>query len=205
VAPPFKKLTVAEFRNQVATRNWLSKKSKIHVHHTWRPKGADFKGEATIKGMYNSHVKDRGFTDIAQHISIDPGGFIWTGRPWDASPASAVGYNSTSVFMFETIGDFDKGQEPFAGPQKWAVFSVCDAIMDRFGLSNAAIVFHNEMSGKTCPGSSISKPVFLEELKKFRNQLVVNTAKLKADPGGQGKLSSDDLNLDKLKDPSSKK
>jgi hypothetical protein len=163
--PPFR-MSVAEFRNLVSTRVWQSQKTQIHVHHTWRPRGADFVGVGTIEAMYNYHINVRKFSDIAQHISIDPEGYIWSGRPWDASPASAEGFNSRQVFMFETIGDFDTGQEPFAGVQKWSVFS----------LDDSAVKFHNEMSSKSCPGSSISKPRFLRELAQFRAQNAVRAS-----------------------------
>jgi hypothetical protein len=121
--------------------------------------------------MFNHHVNTNGWSDIAQHISIAPDGTIWTGRPWNKSPASAVGFNSSKVFMFETIGDFDNGMDPLQGPQLDAVILVIASLMKRFSLGNSALKFHNEMSPKSCPGTSVSKSHILDLVEEARQNL----------------------------------
>jgi hypothetical protein len=153
-----------EFTQAVAAFAWSPAKTLIHMHHTWRPNHSQYGGLSSIEAMYHYHVNTNGWSDIAQHISIAPDGTIWTGRPWNASPASALGHNSNTVFMFETIGDFDVGKDALAGAQRSTVVLVIASVMRRFGLGHSALRFHNEMSTKSCPGSAVRKDDILNEV-----------------------------------------
>ena len=88
---------------------------------------AYWRGAASVQSMCDYHRRTCGWSDIAQHITIDPDGVIWTGRNWNQAPASSGGFNGTSAvgpFMFETVGNFDVGRDPFDGPQREAVLEV---------------------------------------------------------------------------------
>lgn len=140
---------------------------EFHVHHTWRPRHADFRGLATIEAMRRYHVQHAGMSDIAQHLSIDPVGGLWTGRSFDQAPASARGRNGDArrgPFMIEMIGDFDVGQDELKGAQKDAVQAVIVAVLRKFGLDERAVRFHNEFAPKTCPGTSLDLAVFRQEI-----------------------------------------
>ncbi len=132
----------------------------IHMHHTWKPTHSQYRGYATIEGMWRYHTQTNGWSDIAQHITIAPDGKIWTGRSWNRAPASARGYNGTSrsgPFMFEMIGDFDTGRDPFQNPQRKTVIDVISILMEKFDLPSSSLRFHNHMTNqKTCPGTSIN-------------------------------------------------
>jgi hypothetical protein len=89
----------------------------VHVHDTGRPPAAGFRGLATVEAMRKFHMEQNGWSDLAQHLTIDPKGGLWTGRNWNLAPASATGHNATAgegPFMIEMVGDFDAGQDPFA-------------------------------------------------------------------------------------------
>ena len=108
---PFKRLSVPEFALLLERFPFSRHVTSVHMHHTWRPNHAQFRGHDSIVSMWRFHTKERGFSDIAQHLTIDPEGFVWTGRNWNARPASANGFNGNSArgpFMFEIIGDFDQ-------------------------------------------------------------------------------------------------
>jgi hypothetical protein len=148
---------------------------EVHVHATWKPTIANFRlrpGDYYIRSMYRSHLL-RGFTDIAQHATIDPDGYVWEGRPLTVAPASSTGYNDPDndgihPFMFEMIGDFDIGKERLEGAQLRTSIGLTRALVDIFG---SRIVFHREMDtkGKTCPGSGIDKAEFLRMVSEFGN------------------------------------
>jgi hypothetical protein len=172
MAPPFKQLQPNEFVQAVGQFNWQPAKTLIHMHHTWRPNHAQYNGLSSIQAMYNYHVHTNGWSDIAQHVSISSDGTIWTGRPWNKSPASAVGFNSNKVFMFETIGDFDVGKDPLTGPQLDTVVLVIATLMSHFGLGNSALRFHNEMTTeKTCPGNDVRKQDILDKVAAFQQDM----------------------------------
>src|SRR5262245_16245449 len=125
---PFKELTLEEFLEVLELFPFSRRIDVVHVHHTFHPNHAEFFSRdplKSIEGMFNFHTapppKGRGFSDIAQHITIDPNGKIWTGRDWNLAPASATGFNGNSSvgpFMFEMIGNFDSGQDEFKDPQR---------------------------------------------------------------------------------------
>lgn len=131
--------------------------SEFHLHCT-DTRLADFRGLATIEAMRRYHMS-KGWSDIAQHLTVDPAGGLWTGRDWDRAPASAAGFNGTAhrgPFMIEVIGRFDKGYDELEGPQREAVISIIVAVLRRFHLKEDGLRFHREFNpGKTCPGNRL--------------------------------------------------
>lgn len=168
--PPFRQLQSQEFIQAVSDFTWQPAKTLVHMHHTWRPNHSQYSGVSSIQAMYNYHVNTNHWSDIAQHISIAPDGTIWTGRPWNQSPASAAGFNSAKVFMFETIGDFDVGKDKLTGSQLDTVVAVIATLMSHFNLGDSALKFHNEMSTKSCPGSAVDKQNILDKVSAFLEQ-----------------------------------
>lgn len=164
------RLTVLQFVALLqSTASELTRKiDAVHLHHTWRPTRSQFKGLATIEAMRDYHVKQNGWSDIAQHLTIDPQGALWTGRNWNSPPASQAGRNGTKSsgpFMIEMIGDFDAGREVLDGEQRRAVVATIAALLDTFKLTAQALHFHRELgSSKTCPGSGVDKEILIGEI-----------------------------------------
>lgn len=157
--PPFRQFALDDFAKEVAAFAWTRPVFRVDMHHTWFPAHADWKGEESIQGMHLFHTGDRGFEDIAQHVSIAPDGTIWTGRDWNKAPAS-IGCNmNAQAFMFEAIGNFDIGNDRLEGAQLDSVVGVIDIVQHHFKLPVQALLFHREVpqTNKTCPGSSIEK------------------------------------------------
>lgn len=166
--PPFQRLTVRQFADVLQAFRFTRKVTAVHMHHTWRPDHAMWRGEASVIGMWRAHTQERGFSDIAQHLTIDPEGGLWTGRGWNQAPASAVGHNGNALagpFMVEIVGNFDAGGDPFAGAQRQAVLDVVTLVNRRFGLDAETLLFHNQVSAKTCPGTGIDRAAFVAELR----------------------------------------
>ena len=163
---PIRRLTAAQFALLALPSQLTRTINAVHVHHTWRPRRQDFRGLATIEAMRRYHMEHNGWSDIAQHLTIDPQGGLWTGRNWNLAPASASGHNGTSSagpFMIEMVGDFDTGQDPFDGDQKKAAIETVAHLLRAFGLKDAAIKFHNELTNqKSCPGTGLKRDKFVE-------------------------------------------
>lgn len=171
---PLHQLTLEQFVELLEKFPFTRQIESLHMHHTWRPNRSQYKGLSTIEGMWEFHTKTQGWSDIAQHISIAPDGSIWTGRNWNQPPASAKGFNGNSKagpFMFEIIADFDRGKDPFDGPQKQVVIAVIAQVQIRFGLKPETLRFHNTMSEKTCPGSALDCETVLREVAEVRAQI----------------------------------
>lgn len=166
---PFRMLSIADVRREIAAFQWTRPVLRVDMHHTFRPDHARFGeigAEACLEGMWRSHVVERGFEDIAQHVTIMPDGMVWTGRDWNRTPAS-IGFGMNgNAFMIEVLGDFDEGRDRLEGGQLAAVVAVIAAVQEHFGLPPAALLFHREVpqTEKTCPGSSVSKPRILADV-----------------------------------------
>ncbi|MBT9491211.1 MAG: caspase family protein [Paucibacter sp.] len=172
--PTFQRLDLAQFEALLSKFPFTRKVNAVHMHHTWQPRRVDFRGHDTIVSMWRHHTQVNRWSNIAQHLTIDPEGFVWLGRNWNVAPASAAGHNGSTTagpFMFEMVGDFDTGREPFNGAQKEAALRVVALVQRRFGLRPATLRFHSMMSTKTCPGSSIDYDETLDAVEQLHAEL----------------------------------
>lgn len=172
--PTFQRLSPEQFEQLLEKFPFTRKIDAVHMHHTWRPRHADFRGHDTIVSMWRHHTQVKGWSDIAQHITIDPEGMIWLGRNWNLPPASAAGHNGNKAFgpfMFEMIGDFDAGRDPFGGAQKDTALRVVALVQSRFRLPAGTLRFHNAMSPKSCPGSALAYADILAEVEGIRQDI----------------------------------
>lgn len=166
---PIRRLTTVQFALLALPAQLTRKISSVHMHHTWRPRRQNFRGLHTIEAMRRFHMETQGWSDIAQHLTIDPQGGLWTGRNWNLAPASAAGHNGSSAdgpFMIEMVGDFDRGQDPFDGEQRAAAVAVVAHLMQAWGLADDALKFHNQLTNqKSCPGTAIDRTAFLQAVR----------------------------------------
>jgi hypothetical protein len=168
---PFIELTPVDFAERLKSFRFTRRVTEVHMHHTWRPRKSDYRGVATIEGMWRHHTQVNGWADIAQHVSIAPDGTVWTGRDWNRTPASASGH-SAGAFMFEIIGDFDQGRERLEGAQRRAVIDVIARVQLKLGLPVESLRFHREFTDqKSCPGTGIRKADILAEVRRRRAEL----------------------------------
>ncbi|MEO0741158.1 MAG: caspase family protein [Bacteroidota bacterium] len=171
---PFHSLSLAEFKLLLDDYPFTRQINEVHMHHTWIPNHAQDRGLASVEAMWRYHTQHLGWSDIAQHLTIDKHGTLWTGRDWNAVPASAGGFNGNRAagpFMFEMIGDFDLGRDPFEDPQRDATLKVIALVQRRFGLPPEALKFHREMGPKTCPGTAIDKGAVLDAVRAIHAHL----------------------------------
>lgn len=163
---PFIPLSTSQFAELLGKFTFSRSVKAVHVHGTWRPNHSQDNGLPAIESMFTFHTKTNGWSDIAQHLSIDSRGTIWTGRSWNQTPASATGHN-TGAFMFEMIGDFDKGKDKFTDPQMHTAHLVTALVVRKMGLRLSDVRFHNEFTNlKTCPGTSIDLTTFRQAVQK---------------------------------------
>src|SRR5688572_25565220 len=131
----FRQFSTDDFADLLDKFPFTRRVNAIHLHHTWRPSHKDYSGLDTIVSMWHYHTEDKGWSDIAQHLTIAPDGTLWSGRNWNTPPCSASGNNGTDTFgpfMIEMIGDFDAGQDRFEGRQRDATLDVVAQLLTRF-------------------------------------------------------------------------
>lgn len=152
--------------------------NQLHIHHTWSPAHSSFNGSNHIQlqlEMEHLHVVINQWDDIGQHLSLMPDGSWVTGRAFDSTPASIRGWN-TGALAIEMVGNFDipgtgvenpLGYDILEGKQKQSILAISKYFGERFGYDK--IVFHNEGPEvtKTCPGTSLNKDIFIEEVKGY--------------------------------------
>jgi hypothetical protein len=150
----------------------------VHIHHTWRPTAGQWRGKKTVEAMRRVHMEERGWNDIAQHLTIGPDGSLWSGRALAAAPASAIGHNGNAnegPFMIEMAGDFDIGGDPFCPPQSTSAYRVVGLLCLYFSLRAQDVRFHREFNAaKSCPGTQLA-------LEPFRAEVVKEMAARKKD------------------------
>ncbi len=155
---------------------WLNEQNVHRViglvqnHHTYEPGYSRFTGDnhfRLLKGMEESHVVDRGFSEIAQNLTSFPDGTVAVCRPFDRIPAGIKGANQTGICL-ENLGNFDSGRDRMEESQRDAILGINALLCRKFGLapSDQTIVYHHWYdlntgrrtggagSTKTCPGSA---------------------------------------------------
>lgn len=176
--------TTSELISYVKTFRWSRNINQLHIHHTWKPEHSDYTGKngPTLQiGMRNYHVNTNRWKDIGQHLTLLPDGQWVTGRDFNADPASIQDWNK-GAFSIEMLGNFDKGYNIFEGLQAEAMFEFCAFFITWMKLDIVAdLKFHrdNPSVHKTCPGSSIDRLWFINEL-SFKIQSLLLKSKDKS-------------------------
>lgn len=153
-----------EFVDLVEAFDFTRTVTEVHLHHSWRPRQAEFLGRASLQDMWRDHTETQGWTDLAQHVTVDPAGRIWLGRNFNRAPASARGFNGNDragPFMVVMIGDFAAGETPTEA-QLAATLGAIAAVQRRAGLPASALRLHEELTGAPCPG--LARKTLLEGL-----------------------------------------
>ena len=168
--PAFRAYSAIEFARAVAAFPWARDVWRVDMHHTWFPAHGDYRGLESMERMRRFHICNRGFEDIAQHVTIAPDGVIWTGRDWNSSPASVGCGMNVGAFMLEMVGNFDRGFDRLHGAQLDSTLAVIDTVQQHFHLPVYTLLFHREVpqTDKTCPGSGIEKGDILRRLQLRR-------------------------------------
>ncbi|MES2320224.1 MAG: caspase family protein [Pseudomonadota bacterium] len=182
---PFRRVSLAQF-SSILERVAVNRRiESIHLHHTRHPNHVQFARDASLDAMWKTHTEQNDWPDIAQHLTIDPEGYIWLGRNWDTPPASACGHNgdaSAGPLMIEMIGDFDEGADVLEGAQRNTVLGVVARLQQLFDLAPESLIFHSTMAGISCPGNSINYQQMLAELAPHRARLDFADETQKASP-----------------------
>jgi hypothetical protein len=175
-SPPFinVKLSIAEWNEYVTTYDFGSiPPSRVVLHHTWKPRVADWRGLASMKGM-QAYYRSLGWS-AAPHLYVAPDG-IWLATPMREVGIHAGEGNSgywnngkwTYSIGLEMVGDYDHKRP------SGAVWDHAKAVMGglskRLNISPRQLIyFHRDFSTKSCPGWAVTKEWVWGEVEAWVN------------------------------------
>lgn len=163
-------LTIDEFKNWIATQKIKRTIKLIQNHHTAVPDYSNFKNtnhNQLLSSMERFHIKERGFSQIAQNLTTFPDGKIAICRSLDRDPAGIKGANSGAICI-EHFGNFDLNKDRMTTAHKNSILELNSILCFSFNLipNTNTIVYHNWYdldSGKrtngrgnvkSCPGTN---------------------------------------------------
>jgi len=122
--------------------------------------------------MRADHIKNRGFTDIAYHILIEPDGQCLNGRPLNQVGSHVKHHNEGA------IGICLVGKDKFTQRQFDALRYKIDSILLTYPINKTEIYLHSQFDtakeqGKTCPNMSINN-ILLWYYKVIGEQAIAN-------------------------------
>lgn len=136
----------------------------IQEHHTYMPNYKTFKEVKDyfriLEGMERSHI-NRGFSEIAQNLTIFPDGLIAICRDFNKSPAGIMGANKTGICI-ENVGNFDIGKDKMSPEDRMSILYVTASLCKHFKLKPSinTIVYHHWFdlsTGKRTNGTGETK------------------------------------------------
>lgn len=176
-----RKVTLDELK-AIAGKLPAGRWKEIIVHHFSSPTAASYRGKQTWDGVYNFHVKSRGWADIGYHVGVDKYGDIWLLRhsdkggykgPLNAFGAHCEGHNSNGLGVV-LAGDFDH-EDPKANGWDMLV-KVVAMLAEVFGIPVSKIYPHSAFAAKSCPGKKFSMAEFRRDVEKAQSGVVEDVA-----------------------------
>ena len=172
-----RQLTVSQACAEIARLQVDRRIDKIFIHHCWEPSADDYHGISTVAGVRRTHQRwwpirnDNGY-----HIMIAPNGDVFFCCAWEKVGAHAKGHNAHSIGV-SYIADFGGGpgeRPPLDNPATYAGLKagqqIVAALCDRFELEPEDVLFHSQVSDKTCPGTLMNLDEYREAVRGFMSR-----------------------------------
>ena len=191
-------LSPREFEAHVAAMDFSSyKPNRIFLHHTWRPRVEDWNGAPTIAAM-KAYYEGLRWTDAlgrvhegwsaGPHLFVAPDG-IWLFTPLNELGYHAGGANNTLSVGLEMVGDYDAVKP--SGAVLENTRAALSILCSRLGISPDALLFHRDVSSKTCPGTAVTKEWIIPLIKSW--QMPPEQLPLPEDEEGPPELMADKI------------
>jgi len=144
-----------EFKDWLFSTEFTRSIRGVQQHHTWKPNYDHWMNKPDplywCESMKKSHLK-RGFSDIAQNITICPDGSIVVCRDFNKTPAGIRGKN-TGFLCIENLGDFDNDLMSDSQIESILHVTALLSIKFNFPIDTDSVIYHTwYASYKSCPG-----------------------------------------------------
>ena len=125
------------FLNYIRQATFQRKVTFIQNHHTWKPDyhtfyHSGYSAMSLLENMRHDHIKNRGWNDIGQNITIFPDGTIGLCRAIDTAPAGILGANTGGICI-ESMGNFDIGGDLMTAEQKESIVKTNAILCIKYG------------------------------------------------------------------------
>jgi|GEM_PF-1318353 len=125
----------------------------LTVHHSSIPNQAAYAGAATIQGIQESHMTERGWIDIGYHFLIGPDGKLYEGRPEKALGSHAPpNKNKIGICV---IGDFNNGKDTVTAAQRRVLVGLLSHLAGKYQIPTSSILGHKDTQDTDCPGDTL--------------------------------------------------
>lgn len=192
---PIHRYTLQEMRTWLGRQRGYRNLQATFLHHTWSPDAQSYRGMASVEGIRQYHINNRGWSDIGANCYCAPDGAIYTARPLDYSRGYAhalirrswsdlpselrdiVPYGATKwpnhyAFGVETIGDFDT-EDPKTSRAMKTSLDVLALVHELWNIPTKRLFLHRHVADKSCPGDRVSASWARTQLANRLNPLKV--------------------------------
>ena len=153
--------------------------TRMTIHHTGAVLGDNRNAPGRLRQHQRLHQDERGWVDIAYHVSVDRNGNIYELRTTDIAGDTATDYDPAGHFLVLCEGDFD--QETVTDAQlQGAAFAFAWATQ-KFHIASDTLGAHRNFAATSCPGTDLYAHVSSGDLKRrIDNLLAAGTVDLRA-------------------------
>lgn len=129
------------------------KLTHLTLHHTGAVLGDNSNAPGRLRQHQRLHQGERGWIDIAYHVSVDRNGNIYELRSPQIVGDTATEYNPTGHFLVLCEGDFDK-ETVTEAQLKGAALAFAWAAQ-QFNIPTATLAGHRDFAATACPGGDL--------------------------------------------------
>jgi hypothetical protein len=123
------------------------------LHHTGAVLGDNRNAPARLRQHQQLHQNERGWIDIAYHVSVDRNGDIFELRDYNLVGDTATEYDPTGHFLVLCEGDFD--QELVTEAQLDGAALAFAWAAETFHITTDTLAGHRNFASTSCPGADL--------------------------------------------------
>ena len=139
--------------------------TRMTIHHTAVVLGDNSNAPGRLRQHQSFHQNQRGWIDIAYHVSVDRNGNIYELRSTGIAGDTATNYDPAGHFLVVCEGNFD--EEKVSDAQLHGAAMAFAWAAEKFDVSSELLAGHKDASPDTaCPGEDLYARLTSGELKK---------------------------------------
>lgn len=144
--------------------------TRMTLHHTAVVLGDNSNAPARLRQHQRYHQNDKGWIDIAYHVSVDRNGNIYELRDWHLAGDTATEYDPAGHFLVLCEGDFDR--EEITEAQLHGAALAFAWATQNFHIAPTTLGGHRDFASTSCPGTNLYARLANGEIGRRVDELV---------------------------------